>query len=138
MVKWTSDPHTLQQDELWGEFDPPMKANKGDLIHDAHYLCKLPRARNWHCHASDDQGQDTKVLLKHVVAPNLQVLRPSASMELPSGCNKDAAIEHDPVKISNMEYDIIQDEIFSRQCVDYEQSFEDDPIEMAAQEAEDD
>ena len=47
-------------------------------------------------------------------------------------------MEHDPVKISDMEYDMTKDEILSRQCVDYEQSFEDDPIETAAQEAEDD
>ena len=56
IVKQTSDLHILQQDELWGEFDPLMKANKGDLACNAHCLYKLPRARNWHCHASDDEG----------------------------------------------------------------------------------
>mgnify|MGYP006899817042 FL=1 len=95
MLEWTGEPYTLQQEETWNEFTPPMVAKAGELVCEARYLQPLKRAKNWYTHAGPEEN--TKVMLKHVVAADLLMLKEADDNMLPPGCNRTEAKKRNPV-----------------------------------------
>ena len=68
LVEWKSEAYTLQEDTVLTEFDPPLELQAGELVVDATYLNKVPRAPLWYTRSK----LNTTVLVKQVLAANLK------------------------------------------------------------------
>ena len=47
LVQFTSEPYTLQEATLLTEYEPPLQLDEGELVCEATYFEKVPRARFW-------------------------------------------------------------------------------------------
>ena len=120
VVQWTSDPYTLQDDLPLesGTFIPG-----GEIVCDAIYLRKVPRAKQWYIPETSEAGENvaTTVRMKHVVAPYINVLEVSDENKLPNMCNKRQILPLSPIRISAHDHNAIHDEISQREELDYEE-----------------
>ena len=125
VINWTSHACALQEDEEWGEFEPAMKVNAGEIVCNGCYLEPLPGAASWYTH-SPSELQNTKVVLKHVLVADLNLVQPSPDLSLPNSCNCVLALQHNPVKILHAEHNRVQDEMHKREAIDHEEEYPDD------------
>jgi hypothetical protein len=48
LVQRSSAPYTLQSDSFLDKYKPPLLLRQGELVFDAKYCNKVPRAKNWY------------------------------------------------------------------------------------------
>ena len=123
IVKWTSDPYTLQEDVELPEYTPAMKIKAGALVCDAEYYNKLPQARLWY---TPTKGEERKTLVRmvQVVAADLKLAPISETNALPSNmkkANKNTALKLGAVRLTNEAHEVIQDEIVLRERLELEE-----------------
>ena len=122
LVRWTGVPSTQQEDEEWDTTDGGSFVPAGEVVCEGHYLMKVGGAKNWFTDPVDD-SQNTKVMMKHVLHPDLSVEGVSEENRLPHSCNVAEAVDQNPVKLSDHDFQLIQDLILSREV--YDQDLED-------------
>jgi hypothetical protein len=120
VVQWSSDPYTLQEDLPLdsGTFIPG-----GEIVCDATYYQKVPRAKHWYIPEKSETGENLKTIvrMKHVLAPDLYLLEVSNQNKLPNTCNKRQILLLNPIRIAEHDHDWIHDEIARREEMDYEE-----------------
>ena len=87
VVKWKSEPYTLQEDEELKEYTPAIVLKAGALVCDAEYFNKVPGASLWYTPMQGEQRK-TKVRMQQVVAADLKVAPISDENKLPAGMNR--------------------------------------------------
>jgi hypothetical protein len=121
IVQWTGDPYTLQDDLPLESSTDCIPA--GEIVCDARYYCKIPRAFRWYIPEKTRAGEDlvTTVRMKQVVAPNLTLEGASNQNQLPNGCNKRQITPLGPKRISEHQHCSVLDEIARLEEMDYEE-----------------
>jgi hypothetical protein len=119
VVQWTSDPYTLQESIELEEYDPPLHLEAGELVCEARYLNKVPRARQWYTAPTTDLP--TTVRLQQVIDPMLELLEISPANKLPNNCDKRACERLQARKISNESHEELIEEIHRRECLDFDE-----------------
>ena len=119
VVQWTSDPYTLQADSILDEYDPPLLMRKGELVCDAKYFKKVPRARRWYT-PTHGTTPGTVVRLQQVVASDIQMLE-TTEAALPSTCDRRTAQRLHAKKIAETDHEAILEEISMREGLDHDE-----------------
>jgi hypothetical protein len=124
VVKWTSEPYTLQHSIDAAKYGWAMKA--GELVCDALYYNKVGGASLWY---SPTQGEERKVKVRvqQVVAADLPMLPISSTNALPANMSKKAkqqATALNAVHLDGDEHEQVLDEINRRTVVEHDEVVE--------------
>jgi hypothetical protein len=125
LVKWTTSPYTLQDDQLLQEYEPPQLVKAGELVCQGNYFNPVGRARLWYT----PSGVPTTVRMQQVIAPDLALLSISNQNKLPNTCNKREATKIGAKRISNKDHDLFLDEINRRSILEYCENSSDEDAE---------
>jgi hypothetical protein len=139
IVKWTSEPYTLQEDKLLTEYTPAMRIPAGTLVCDAEYYNKVPGASLWYTPTQGDE-RNTVVRVQQVVAADLTMMPISDSNKLPAGMskkNKQEATKQNALRLESDEHDMVLDEIHRREVLEHDEDVESDDDEEMSDEDED-
>jgi hypothetical protein len=121
LVRWASDPYSLQEDVFLDDYDPPLQIVRGELVCDAFYCSKIPRARQWYT-PPQDAATSTPIRLQQVLVGNLNVLPVGGDNRLPNNYYRRRAEELGAFRVSDDEHDMLQDEIARRDLLDYDET----------------
>jgi hypothetical protein len=89
----------------------------GELVCDGTYLNPVGSARNWYT-----QGEESVTIqVQHFVAANLELLKPSDQVRLPSACNGEQAFRKGATQLSDDSHMTILDEIDGWDILDYKE-----------------
>ena len=124
VVKWTSEPYTLQDSIDTAKYGWAMKA--GELVCDAEYYNKVGGASLWY---SPTKGEERKVKVRvqQVVAADLTMLPISSTNALPANMGKKAkqhATGLNAVRLDGDEHEQVLDEINRRAVVEHDEAVE--------------
>lgn len=120
VVQWTSLPYVLEEERELGEFDPPIVLQPGELVCDATYFNRVPRAARWYTPSE----MKTVVRLRQVLKTDLILGPVSDKNKLPNTCQKTAARRLGAVKVASTDHDSMLDEIARRAMIDHEENWE--------------
>jgi hypothetical protein len=125
VVVFTTEPYTLQEATLLTEYKPPLKLDEGELVCEAKYYTKVPRARFWYTPTE----MKMMVRVQTVVATDLELLEPSPTNPLPNTCKKRDAERLGSRKINVSEHNTMIDKSARREQLDYEEELVEDADE---------
>jgi hypothetical protein len=125
LVQFTSEPYTLQEATLLTEYEPPLQLEEGELVCEATYFEKVPRARFWYTPTE----MTTVLRVQQVVATKIELVEPSPTNPLPNTCKKRDAERLGARKITVSDHDDIIDESSRREQLDYEEDLLEDADE---------
>jgi len=123
IVRFTSAPYTLQEDE----FDSNELLSAGSLVCDAVYYQPARENSSWYILS---EHEPLKVNMRKVLVPNLSATIITSVSELRGALrmNDDEIRRLEPFQLSQLDYDAIKDEITRRNSVEFEIG-EDDEID---------
>ena len=116
---WTSEAYELEADDELKEFTPAIKLKAGELVANATYLNRVPRAKQFYTEPSEVLR--TKVRVQQVVGTNL-VLEPlGANVKLPNTCDKKKATKLNARRLTNECHEAYMAEIRRREVLEYDE-----------------
>jgi hypothetical protein len=118
LVQWSSAPYTLQSDSFLDEYEPPLLLRQGELVCDAKYCNKVPRAKNWY--TPPQANSSTAVRLQQVVASAISLVGTTRA-RLPNTCDRKTAEILDAKKVSDEDHEAILEEIGMREGLDHDE-----------------
>jgi hypothetical protein len=131
-VKWLGPPYPLEESCLLTEYEPPIFVPEGELVCDAAYFNKVPKAPQWYTILSNT----TKVRLCQVLAADVTLEEESTAnaITLPNTCNRREARMFGARKI--VSHDSLLDKITRRAVIEFveeedhvmDRSDDDDPV----------
>ena len=119
LVQWSSAPYTLQSDSFLEEYDPPLLIRQGELVCDAKYFNKVPRATAWYT-PPQVYSSTTVVRLQQVVASEISLVG-TTEARLPNTCDRKTAERLHAKKISDKDHDAILEEIGRREGLEHDE-----------------
>ena len=131
LVAWSSVPYKLQEVRVLNEYTPPITVPKGELVADAIYFDKVPRAPGWYTQVA----MSTTVRLQQVILADLKLTQESQDCPLPNACNKNEARSKGAQKISEQDHGRLLDEIARMEILDFVED-EDDILDYSGSEGE--
>jgi hypothetical protein len=131
LVKWSSAPYELQEARELTEYDPPILVSKGELVADAAYFEKVPRAPRWYTPVA----MSTTVRLQQVILADLILHEESEGSRLPNTCNKTEARSEGAQKVSEQDHGRLLDEITRMEILEFVEA-EDDIMDYSGSEGE--
>jgi hypothetical protein len=132
LVKWTSTPYKLPEARELREYNPPILVPKGELVADAVYFSKVPRAPRWYTPTVEIS---TTVRLQQVILAELLLCNESEESRLPNACNKTEARSKGAQKISEQDHGRLLDEITRMEILEFVED-KDDIMEYSGSEGE--
>jgi hypothetical protein len=133
LVKWTTCPYTLQEDQLLKEYIPPQLVKAGELVCEGKYFNQVGGARQWYTPSE----VLTTVRMQEVIAPDLALLPISKQNKLPNTCKKTEATKFGAKRISNDNHDMLLDEINRRSILEYCEDSSDEESEESGSSEDD-
>ena len=129
LVKWISEPYTLQADTegMSGII------SAGKMVVDAVYFNRVQRAPLWYT----PSAMVTIMEVKHILKTGLQVQPISATNALPRACATQEATRKKAVKVSSLDHEAIMEEATKRDRLDYGDEEEDEDEDADEDEDED-
>ncbi len=106
VVKWLSEPYTLQEDTdgMSGMI------GAGTMVVDALYFNQVERAPHWYI-----QSKETTVAeVRYVLLTGLHLLPISETNKLPTACNRREAAQKKAVKVTLLDHEVIMEEVGKR------------------------
>jgi hypothetical protein len=115
LVKWLGAPYPLEESCLLTEYEPPIFVPEGELVCDAAYFNKVPRAPQWYTLSSNT----TKVRLCQVLVADVNLVEESTAnaITLPNTCNRREARTQGARKL--LSHDSLLDEIARRAVIEF-------------------
>jgi hypothetical protein len=117
LVKWLSEPYTLQEDTEGMSGMIPT----GSMVVDGLYFNRVQRAPHWY----KPSGDTTVVEVKYVLRTGLQLQPISTSNAIPSACARVKETRKKAIKVSTLDHKAIMDEATKRDRLEYKDEDED-------------
>jgi hypothetical protein len=106
VVKWLSEPYTLQE-ETEGMSG---MIRMGMMVVDALYFNQVGRAPHWYTQS----GETTVAEVRYVLLTSLQLQPISETNKLPTACNRKEAAQKKAVKVTLWDHEVIMEEAGKR------------------------
>jgi hypothetical protein len=139
LVNWTSVPYTLQEEIELDEYTPPIRIAKGELVCDAAYWYKVPRAKLWYTRPRPGDATTT-IRMRQVIAADMALSPISQTTPLPNSCDKRQATRLGAHRIAHTDHEELLEEIHRRDRLDFDEEEESEDgsgIESASDESSD-
>jgi hypothetical protein len=111
MVKWLSEPYTLQEETV----GMASLLGTGKMVTKAVYFNRVKRAPYWYTLS----GEHTIVEVRHVLRTGLHLHPISVANKLPVACNRMEATRQKALKVTHLDHDAIMDEASRRDWLEY-------------------
>jgi hypothetical protein len=119
LVEWTSVPNTIQEDVMLTKYDPPIQIKEGELVCDANYWNKVPRAKLWYTRPTEPLS--TVVRMQQVVSSKVELESISETNKLPHTCDRQTATQLGAKRICNEDHDEMLEEIHQREALEFDE-----------------
>ncbi len=118
LVKWLSEPYTLQDDTEGMSGMIPT----GSMVVDELYFNRVQRSPHWYTPSGD-----TRVMrVKYVLQTGLQLQPISTSNALPNACARVKAMRKKATKVSTLDHEAIMEEATKHDRLEYKEEDEDE------------
>ena len=124
MLKWTSCAYALQEDTSLNEYEEPLILKSCERVCDAVYLNPVPKAKHWYTMSTIC----IKVRLQHILLRDIELIPETEDNPLPKNISKNAKTQCRKLmakRISDNELDLIHEDIYRRETVDYTEDIND-------------
>ena len=128
LVKWLSEPYTLQED-MEGMAG---LIGTGKMVADAVYFNRVQRAPYWYTLS----GENMIFEVWHVLQTGLQMQEISGDNQLPRACNRTEATRQRALKVRSMDHDAIMEEASRRDPLEYDDNKDDNEDDESEEESE--
>ena len=119
LVKWITEPYTIQEDILMKGVKPPQTAFAGEIICDALFWNPVPGAVDWYTSMTKKEGM-VMIRLKQVLVTGLTMMEISERNMLPRTCNRKEATNQGAMKINDDDVKEIIEGVYRRDKFDKE------------------
>ena len=119
LVKWITEPYTIQEDILMKGVEPPQTAFAGEIICDALFWNPVPGAVDWYTSMRKKEGM-VMIRLKQVLVTGLTMMEISERNMLPKTCNRKEATNQGAMKINDDDVKEIIEGVYRRDKFDKE------------------
>ena len=139
IIKFTSEPYTLQEDRMLTEFTPAIKVKAGELVCDAEYYNKVAGAQLWYT-PMEGEARETLARVQQVIAADLALAPISEENKLPPGMNKKKkaeATKKKAVRVDPKEHEVMLDEISRREALEFDEEGEESEDDSEDEESSD-
>lgn len=120
LVRWTSEPYELEQDEELTDYDPPMKLPAGELVCEGQYLNKVDRAKRWYTQSDGS----TIIRLQQVLHSNVTLEEESIGTNPLPNISRQAKAEARRLgarRLTEKDHDMIMYEASKRHIIDHDE-----------------
>ncbi len=113
IIKWLSDPYTLQEEMVEGMSG---MIGAGTMVADALYFNRVERATHWYTQSN----MTTVVEVRYVLLTGFQLQPISETNKLPTTCNRREAVQKKAVKVTLLDHEVIMEEAGKRNRLEYD------------------